>query len=155
MKHSSYTIGRRVLTWPWLRGRERGVYYRGTSLIGNSAPLGPYSRIMSRAIWCSKGGVVHSKIRHKPQERVVCEGNRDPGRTITPAGGLSLRSCWSCINGFSPRARQRARLGDEVCRNWALGAPLAVVERERGWLVKLVQRERGWLVRLVHSKIRH
>ena len=31
-----------------------------------------------------------------PQERVVCERNRDPSRTTTPAGGLSLLSCWSC-----------------------------------------------------------
>jgi len=27
--------------------------YRVTSLIGNSAPLGPYSRNMSRALWWS------------------------------------------------------------------------------------------------------
>ena len=30
--------------------------YRGTSLIKNSAPLGPYSRNMFRALWWSYGG---------------------------------------------------------------------------------------------------
>ena len=30
--------------------------YRGTSLIRNSAPLGPYSRNMPRALWWSYGG---------------------------------------------------------------------------------------------------
>ena len=30
--------------------------YRGTSLIRNSAFLGPYSTIMSRALWWSEGG---------------------------------------------------------------------------------------------------
>ena len=31
---------------------------RGTSLIRNSAPLGPHSRTMPRALWCSWGGVL-------------------------------------------------------------------------------------------------
>ena len=26
----------------------------------------------------------------------MCERNRDPSRTTTPAGGLRLCSCWSC-----------------------------------------------------------
>ena len=30
--------------------------YRGASLIINSAPLGPYSRTMPRALWWSYGG---------------------------------------------------------------------------------------------------
>jgi hypothetical protein len=30
--------------------------YRGTSLIRNSADLGPYSRVMPRALWWSQGG---------------------------------------------------------------------------------------------------
>ena len=30
--------------------------YRGTSLIRNCAPLGPYSRIMPRALWWPSGG---------------------------------------------------------------------------------------------------
>ena len=33
-------------------------WYRGTSLIRNSAPLGPYSRTMPRALWWSMGGVL-------------------------------------------------------------------------------------------------
>ena len=32
--------------------------YRGTSLMRNSAPLGPYSRTMRRALWWSEGGVL-------------------------------------------------------------------------------------------------
>jgi len=35
-----------------VQGSGRGVY-RGTSLIRNSAPLGPYSRNMPRALWWS------------------------------------------------------------------------------------------------------
>ena len=39
---------------------ERGAYtlvpYKGTSLIRNSAPLGPYRRNMPRALWWSCGG---------------------------------------------------------------------------------------------------
>jgi len=31
--------------------------YRGTSLIKNSHPLGPYSRPMPRALWWSQGGM--------------------------------------------------------------------------------------------------
>jgi len=30
--------------------------YRGTSLIRNSAPLGPYNRTIPRALWRSYGG---------------------------------------------------------------------------------------------------
>ena len=30
--------------------------YRGTSLIRNSAPLGPYSRTIPRVLWWSQGG---------------------------------------------------------------------------------------------------
>jgi len=51
--------------WPWLSGnrlkvsplrsREDGVY-RGTSLIRNSAPLGPCSGTMPRALWWPQGG---------------------------------------------------------------------------------------------------
>ena len=32
------------------------VMYRGTSLIRNHFPLGPYSRIMPRALWWPYGG---------------------------------------------------------------------------------------------------
>ena len=35
---------------------EEGLSYRATSLIRNRAPLGPYSRIMPRALWWSDGG---------------------------------------------------------------------------------------------------
>ena len=34
--------------------------YRDTSLIRNSAPLGPYSRTMPRTVWWSQGGGLHS-----------------------------------------------------------------------------------------------
>jgi len=33
--------------------RGCGTHYRGTSLIRNSAPLGPYSRTMHRPLWWS------------------------------------------------------------------------------------------------------
>ena len=32
--------------------------YRGTSLIRNGAPLGPYSRNVPRALWWSQGGAL-------------------------------------------------------------------------------------------------
>ena len=38
---------------PALRNPEVPASYRGTSLIRNSAPLGPYSRNMPRALWWS------------------------------------------------------------------------------------------------------
>ena len=38
------------------RNKKHGPSYRGTSLIRNSAPLGPYSRTMPRALWWSEGG---------------------------------------------------------------------------------------------------
>ena len=37
-------------------GCKLNSVYRGTSLIRNSAPLGPYSRSMPRAPWWSYGG---------------------------------------------------------------------------------------------------
>ena len=37
-----------------LRFRDSGAtVYRGTSLIRNTPPLGPYSRIITRVIWWS------------------------------------------------------------------------------------------------------
>jgi len=41
---------------PFTEGTALFVDYRGTSRIRNSAPLGPYSRSMSRALWWSLGG---------------------------------------------------------------------------------------------------
>ena len=45
-----------------------GGAYRGTSLIRTSAPLGPYSRTISRAIWWSwgKGLLLMSEIPLHP-----------------------------------------------------------------------------------------
>jgi len=40
----------------WVSVSGVGLVYRGTSLIRNSAPLGPYSRNMPRALWWSWGG---------------------------------------------------------------------------------------------------
>ena len=39
-----------------LRGRSQRTLYRGTSLIRNSLPLGPFSRTLPRALWWSWGG---------------------------------------------------------------------------------------------------
>jgi len=39
-----------------LSGNTHPAGYRGTSLIRNIAPLGPFSRNMPRAIWWSQGG---------------------------------------------------------------------------------------------------
>ena len=38
--------------------RREKAAYRGTSLIRNSPPLGPYSRYMPRALWWSQGGCI-------------------------------------------------------------------------------------------------
>ena len=45
---------------------ERGLCYRGTSLIKNSAPLGPYSRTVPRALRWSWGGGAVSYERGTP-----------------------------------------------------------------------------------------
>jgi hypothetical protein len=46
------TVSQKVLV-----GRNNGVSdYRGTSLVRNSSPLGPYTRPMPRALWWSQGG---------------------------------------------------------------------------------------------------
>ena len=39
-----------------------GFGYRGTSLIRNHSPLGPYSRIMPRALMESQGGGLMSEV---------------------------------------------------------------------------------------------
>ena len=47
---------------------ERLVYYRGTSLIRNSVPLGPYSSNMPGALWRPRGGgYVVVPPREKPR----------------------------------------------------------------------------------------
>ena len=38
------------------RSNNFPIWYRGTSLIRNSAPLGPYSGTMPRALWWPWGG---------------------------------------------------------------------------------------------------
>jgi len=37
----------------WRAGRQQAAAYRGTSLIRNNPPVGPYSRPMPRALWWS------------------------------------------------------------------------------------------------------
>ena len=50
--------------WPWLSDFGLGLSphvawrHRGTSLIRNSAPLGSYSRTMSRTLWWPYGGLL-------------------------------------------------------------------------------------------------
>jgi hypothetical protein len=40
----------------WCKTRERDTLYRGTSLIRNRSPLGPYSRTIPRVIVVLGGG---------------------------------------------------------------------------------------------------
>ena len=44
--------------------------YRGTSLIRNCNPLGPYRRTMPMALWWSQGGAALSYVRGIPVHRV-------------------------------------------------------------------------------------
>ena len=48
--------GMNSVTGPEGDGGANPKSYRGTWLIRNSAPLGPYSRGMPRALWCSYVG---------------------------------------------------------------------------------------------------
>jgi len=58
--------------------------YRGTSLIRNSAPLGPYSATMPGALWTPRGGAV-SYERGTP---VLAPASPSPA---SPCGGLTER----------------------------------------------------------------
>jgi len=42
--------------WGYMHGGRVGIAYRGTSLIRNRLPLGPYGKPMTRALWWSQGG---------------------------------------------------------------------------------------------------
>ena len=42
-----------TIKWPTIKETGSTDEYRGTSLVRNSLPLGPYSRTMPRALWCS------------------------------------------------------------------------------------------------------
>ena len=57
-------------------------FYRGTLLIRNSAPLGPYSRNMPRALWWPYRGRALSYERGTPVAKRVQER---PSRLCTPA----------------------------------------------------------------------
>ena len=53
---TKYGLGERALSWSaggWALPRDgiQRAGYRGSSLMRNSAPLGPYSRTMPRALW--------------------------------------------------------------------------------------------------------
>ena len=54
--------------------------YRDTSLIRNYAPLGPYCRIVPRALWCLRGGAV-SYERDTPVQYCRC---RYPTQSLRP-----------------------------------------------------------------------
>ena len=74
---------------PWsVAGVRTLSEYRGTSLIRNSAPLGPYSGNMPRALWCSQGwelflmsGVPHVGFRVEDVGSRVLEKGR-AGRNV-------------------------------------------------------------------------
>ena len=55
-----------------------GSRYTGTSLIKNSAPLGPYSRPMPRAMWWSQGSFILRAMSVK-----------NSGKTIVPLPSAS------------------------------------------------------------------
>jgi len=79
------------------------VAYRGTSLIRNSAPLGPYIRTMPRALWWSKGAGLFliSEVPLSTSHRSLTP---NPERALAPIGE------WSKVSALS--------LGFEV---WGLG----------------------------------
>ena len=58
-----------------------GGVYRGTSLIRNRPPLGPYSRTMPRALWWSYGGreILVSEVSLKGSQ-----GVNDQGLEVVP-----------------------------------------------------------------------
>ena len=64
--------------------------YRGTSLKRNSAPLGPYSRNMPRALWWSQlGGGCFLWARYP------CSSNVSRVRTRASLGRIDLYKAWS------------------------------------------------------------
>jgi len=74
-------------------GLECGEY-RGTSLIRNSAPLGPYSRTMSRALWSSWGDGAVSYERGTPVGFAVLQDGTSahPPHGVFGGGGARLAS---------------------------------------------------------------
>ena len=55
-----------MLTVLWIHPFD--MDYRGTSVLRNNAPLGPYSRKMPGALWRPKGGGAVSYERGSPVE---------------------------------------------------------------------------------------
>ena len=61
---------------------EAFLEFRGTSLIRNSRPLGPYNRTTSRALRWSQGGGVVSYERGVPETHLGIRGFEDAFRVV-------------------------------------------------------------------------
>ena len=63
----------RDLCWSLVAAEHAQAPYRGTSLITNNAPLGPYSRNMPRALCWSKGGGLFPMSKVPPYQLSLME----------------------------------------------------------------------------------
>ena len=98
------------------RPPRSAVLYRGTSLIRSSVPLGPYSRPMPRALWCSYGGGAGSYEREEGVRRWDTPLSSEYGTCKTVKARF-----WPWPSGQSPQnlvrcsslGGGRARLGVE------------------------------------------
>jgi hypothetical protein len=80
--------------WSTHRGiQERRRRYRGTSLKRNSAPIGPYSRTMLRALWWSYGGGGCFLSAKYPCTSEAPQLTRGP--VIGPPGETSRSHCFT------------------------------------------------------------
>jgi len=81
-----------------LSGRGAARTYRGTSLIRNRAPLGPYSRIMPMALLWPYGGGAVSYERGTP----VPHGGAQPFHEKTPCLHITNSRVLSALNFVTP-----------------------------------------------------
>jgi len=85
--------------------------YRGTSLIRNSASLGPYSRAVLRALWWSSGGGLFrmSELPLYP----LAEGSLEAGGK-GGSGGDRDNKCPECKHPFPTKEGKGGRLHEQV-----------------------------------------
>ena len=109
-----------------LAADPRAARYRGTSLIRNSALLGPYSRTLHRALWWVLGGGSLSYERGSPcillEEDLAARSTRWSTTERISTECFAARASWGRVWGFGVRARVsglgvRARVsGSGDCR---------------------------------------